>query len=387
MILSIWQSNLSRGCFPFGLAAWVLLVLSFVWVGPTDAKPVAIEIVLDASASMKGPIEGRRKIEIAKDALRDLLNDLPVNTVIGLRAFGHQRCANTKRCIPECATSELLVPLGSGNAPAVEAKLKDIQPLGWTPLSNSLKSALSDFQEYRRSDTMIILVSDGRESCGGDPCGAVRKIRQAGAKAVVHVVGFDVGEEERDQLQCVALAGGGTYYDTTTAKEFRRAIGSIVNDNWVEVLMDTTTLLATFALLAFLVERLTNAMAILFAFSSAWRQHFDVSAAADPDKRIRNDRNRRIALFLVGAAVAIVGALVAQINLLGELGLDAVPQRAGEVVTGLLIASGAEPIRELIQQRARGRDEPPQTTPIQVSGTLVIQQSPSARGENDEKER
>jgi len=336
---------------------------------------------------MKGPIKGRRKIEIAKDALRDLLNDLPVNTVIGLRAFGHQRCANTKRCIPECATSELLVPLGSGNAPAVEAKLKDIQPLGWTPLSNSLKSALSDFQEYRRSDTMIILVSDGRESCGGDPCGAVRKIRQAGAKTVVHVVGFDVGEEERDQLQCVALAGGGTYYDTTTAKEFRRAIGSIVNDNWVEVLMDTTTLLATFALLAFLVERLTNAMAILFAFSSAWRQHFDVSAAADPDKRIRNDRNRRIALFLVGAAVAIVGALVAQINLLGELGLDAVPQRAGEVVTGLLIASGAEPIRELIQQRARGRDEPPQTTPIQVSGTLVIQQSPSARGENDEKER
>jgi len=336
--------------------------------------------ILDGSNSMWGQVEGVAKIKTAQDVLADLVADLPKDTKVGLMVYGH-------RSRESCDDIEILSSIGADGPAELVKKIRSIQPTGKTPIANALFGSLIAFSKFEGQNNHVVLISDGIETCGGDVCMAASVIANANIKPRVHVVGFDVGEEERDQLQCVALAGGGTYYDTTTAKEFRRAIGSIVNDNWVEVLMDTTTLLATFALLAFLVERLTNAMAILFAFSSAWRQHFDVSAAADPDKRIRNDRNRRIALFLVGAAVAIVGALVAQINLLGELGLDAVPQRAGEVVTGLLIASGAEPIRELIQQRARGRDEPPQTTPIQVSGTLVIQQSPSARGENDEKER
>ena len=79
----------------------------------------------------------------------------------------------------------------------------------------------------------------------------------------------------------------------------------------------------------------------------------------------------------MGAFVGIVGGMIANLNLLSQAGLQGIPPLADQIFTGLLIASGGDPIREAIHKRSDRRDEQPPATPIQVTGTLVLQQPDS----------
>jgi hypothetical protein len=145
--------------------------------------------------------------------------------------------------------------------------------------------------------------------------------------------------------------------------------------NWMEVFMDTTMLVAAFALLAFLVERLTNGAAILLGYWPWWRDRIEGSPTADPDTRARIERNRRVSLFGLSALLAVPGAVLMNLNLLPALGFGGVAPIAGQLTTGLLIASGADPIRDLL----RLREKKPEPAPIQIAGTLVLKQPSSDR--------
>ncbi len=155
---------------------------------------------------------------------------------------------------------------------------------------------------------------------------------------------------------------------------------------FLEVLMDTTTLVATFGLLAF-VERLTNGIAIVAGYSGWWRARMEVPATGDPGVRAQVDRNRRVGLFALSAALAVIGAVLIKLNFLAKVGLESVPATAGYIVTGLLIASGADPIREVFKLGDRQREAPAPPSPIQVTGTLVVQQGPPAATGKGEGER
>ena len=133
--------------------------------------------------------------------------------------------------------------------------------------------------------------------------------------------------------------------------------------------------LITFALLAFLVERLTNGLVLLLGYSTWWSTRMEPRALATPDDQGRADRNRRVALFGLSTAVATIGAFALGVNVLRDLGIDAVRGPAALLVTGLLIGAGADPIRELITSRSRpSRDGGERAAPIQVTGTPVLQQ-------------
>ena len=155
---------------------------------------------------------------------------------------------------------------------------------------------------------------------------------------------------------------------------------SAKDKDWMEELMDTTRLLATYALLAFLVERLTNGLSILLSYWPWWRLRFDTSTVVDSARRTEVERNRRVVLFFMGAFIGIVGALIANLNLLSQAGLQGIPPFVDQVFTGLLIASGGDPIREAIHKRSDRHDEPRPVTPIQVTGTLVLHQPDSDPG-------
>ena len=142
--------------------------------------------------------------------------------------------------------------------------------------------------------------------------------------------------------------------------------------------MDTTTVIATFALLAFMVERLTNGVALMLGYSAWWRERMEISGVEEPDVRSRNERNRRVAMFGIGVVLAVPGALFMGIDILAQLQLPGLPEQVGKVVTGLLVASGADPIREFVRSRdLRDRQKAAAPQPVQVAGTLVLQQSPA----------
>ena len=193
-----------------------------------SAKPPAaataasgnIIFILDASGSMWGQVEGTAKISIAKEVLTGLVRDLPDDAVVGLVVYGHRRKG-------DCNDVEELVPLGPLAKEKMIARIQALSPKGKTPISRSVRLTAGRIK-HLEDETTIILVSDGKETCDPDPCGLVKELKGAGIKFVMHVIGFDVTEEEREQLECMAKVGGGQYYTADNAGELLAAAREVV---------------------------------------------------------------------------------------------------------------------------------------------------------------
>ena len=87
---------------------------------------------------------------------------------------------------------------------------------GYTPIAYSLGQAANDFPADAK-ERVIVLVSDGKETCQGDPVVAAKALAAKGI--TVHTVGFIVDTAARGQLQAIAQATGGTYFDAPVGPE------------------------------------------------------------------------------------------------------------------------------------------------------------------------
>ena len=169
-------------------------------------------LVLDASGSMKEPAgNGRNRFQAATGAVRQVLDALPDDLEVGLRVYG-ARIADGPG---SCQDSELVVPVSPLDRDAIRTALADARPLGNTPLAHSLEAAAGDLPED--GQRTILLISDGEESCGGDPCQVARDLSAQGYDVRVDVIGFQVTGRARDELTCIAQAGRGTFYDAPDA--------------------------------------------------------------------------------------------------------------------------------------------------------------------------
>jgi hypothetical protein len=137
---------------------------------------------------------------------------------IGLAAYGHRRKE-------DCDDIEILLPVGDHSRSELEAAIGAVRPTGMTPITAALRLVADGLG----APTQLILVSDGKETCEGDPCELVRSLRRRGIDITVHVVGFDVTEDEEAQLQCIADAGGGTYSHAGSSDELTTALRQVKN--------------------------------------------------------------------------------------------------------------------------------------------------------------
>ena len=184
----------------------------------------AVEIVVDASKSMWGQIDGQSKMEIAKTTLEEVSYWLPEDLDLALRAYGNTSSSDKNNC----ADSSLLVPFGERNREYVRHAIAGLRPTGQTPIAYALNQAAGDFGSLQ-SDRTLVLVSDGIESCGGDPVTAAYALRQQGI--VVHLIGFGLGDaadEDAASLQAVANASGGRYVTAGSAEELKAALAETV---------------------------------------------------------------------------------------------------------------------------------------------------------------
>jgi Ca-activated chloride channel homolog len=182
-----------------------------------------IEIILDASGSMNGEIDGRRKIDIAHEALATLVDKLPESTNVALRAYGHRRGG-------DCGDVELLTPLGMLDRAALTARINSVAPAqkGMTPIGASLQQVAQDLQGAQ-GDALVVLVSDGDETCDGDPAQVATRIHADNPNIRFAVIGFNVGPEEwRARLSGIAQGGGGNYFDASDATQLVNALQQAV---------------------------------------------------------------------------------------------------------------------------------------------------------------
>jgi hypothetical protein len=177
------------------------------------APPQDLLIILDTSSSMADSFENSTKIAVAKQVLEDVVADLPDNMDVGLRIFGG------------CEYSQLLRPIETLDKTALKAQIGSIETGGPTPIAYTLEQAKTDFANVSGTK-LILLVSDGMETCKGDPVAAAKALLAAGYKMRIDVVGFDVAGQPaaREQLQEIAKVTNGTFYSAQSSQELRAAL-------------------------------------------------------------------------------------------------------------------------------------------------------------------
>lgn len=175
----------------------------------------SVLLILDASGSMNARLpSGETRIAVAQRAVKGVAGSIPAQAQLSLRMYGAQSAAHQKNC----EDTHLAVPFGAASAAgaAITTTIDGTKAQGYTPIAYSLGQAANDFPAEAR-ERVIVLVSDGKETCQGDPVLAARALA---AKAImVHTVGFIVDSAARGQLQAIARATGGTYFDAPVGPE------------------------------------------------------------------------------------------------------------------------------------------------------------------------
>lgn len=188
---------------------------------PLQDPSSPIIFIYDASGSMWGQIEGKTKMEIARQVLSQTIDQLETDQRIGFVAYGHRQKG-------DCQDVEYLAELSNTSKETVKGHLKGIRPLGKTPLAYSALQVIEKLKTNRGKAT-IILLTDGIESCGGNLCEVIQQAKAAGVDFRMHIVGFGITGEDIDPLKCAAQAGDGKYYDAADAAELTTALEEVTH--------------------------------------------------------------------------------------------------------------------------------------------------------------
>jgi len=182
-------------------------------------------LVIDSSGSMqKATPNGQTRIDAAKQALMALKDDLRAHRV-GVILFGHTKNPQSKDC---CEDIELALPIGPVSDASFDQTIARLKPKGNTPLAESLMRSMYVMQGREPdADKFIVVVTDGNDTCGGDPALQAAAIRNLGINVVTHVVGFGVSKKEATQLQNIAAAGGGQYRSADDVEGLVKAIAVV----------------------------------------------------------------------------------------------------------------------------------------------------------------
>jgi hypothetical protein len=184
---------------------------------PSVAPEVGVALVLDTSGSMLEGMPGGRRIDVAKSALSRLVADgLPDGVPVSLRVFRQKRRS--------CDT-ELAVPLAPLDRAAMLAAIDGlvVKKTVRTPLAAAIEAVSTDLAGLP-GPHVVVVVSDGQESCGGDPAAAVQALRSQGFDVTLNIIGLDLDRKTRRAIARLAEAGGGTYLDAQDADELASAI-------------------------------------------------------------------------------------------------------------------------------------------------------------------
>ncbi len=180
-----------------------------------------ILFIFDCSQSMYGRWQSDTKINIAQNLLSNMLDSLKnvENLELALRVYGHQKNFPPQ----DCNDTKLEVPFDKNNSKRIAHKLKGLVPRGTTPIAFSLEKSADDFPVCKENcRNIVILITDGLEECGGDPCAVSQSLQKKGIILKPFIIG--IGKNFKESFDCV-----GTYFDATSEMEFNKALNVVIS--------------------------------------------------------------------------------------------------------------------------------------------------------------
>jgi Ca-activated chloride channel family protein len=169
---------------------------------PQELYTTRMLVIFDASRSMLASWGTSTRWTEAKKILAELVDS--VNTIstveTALRVYGHQ----TVQMENDCFDSKLEVPFRTQNAQRFKNTITYLRPQGVTPIAYSLEESIKDFGEVKPNQrNVIVLITDGAESCGSNPCEVFRQLREKGVVMKSYVIGMGIDEDDFSQLECM----------------------------------------------------------------------------------------------------------------------------------------------------------------------------------------
>ena len=185
-----------------------------------------ILFVLDGSGSMNAQWgKDQSRMDVAKMILTRLVDSLRVNPKLelALRVYGHRYSRQSNNC----NDSQLEVPFAINNHNAIINEIKDLIPRGVTPITYSLLQAAKDFPANAGYRNIVILITDGVESCGGDPCQASIELQKKGVFLRPFIIGLGVPGGKA--LDCV-----GKFIDAENAQSFNKILNQSIETTFAK---------------------------------------------------------------------------------------------------------------------------------------------------------
>ncbi|MDX9797243.1 MAG: vWA domain-containing protein [Bacteroidales bacterium] len=184
-----------------------------------ENQKTRILFIVDCSYSMYGKWQSDSKIKITQSILSNVIDSLngKANVDLALRAFGHTQ----NYTLQDCNDTKLEIPFSSNNNDIIKDKLKGLVPKGSSPIAKSFMAAKTDFPECRNCRNIVILITDGIDDCGDDPCSISQTIQNQG---IIKPFIIGIGMGNKDYFKCV-----GIYFEVNNEIEFTKKINDIVN--------------------------------------------------------------------------------------------------------------------------------------------------------------
>jgi len=196
----------------------------------TEGKVTDIAVILDCSGSMNETTsDGKTKIDVARRVVDDMIQKYPEGLRVSLIVYGDTTGAcNDVRVVRPLSTLDVAAKNWLGS------QIHQLQAKGKTPIALALRRAGQELAKFD-SVSSVVLISDGKETCNGDPVGEAAALAQRfNLRYGVTVFGFAVTGEERTALEEIASAGDGKYFNAESAEELVQQTASSQEEIEVE---------------------------------------------------------------------------------------------------------------------------------------------------------
>lgn len=220
--------------------------LKFQAIGSSEMKDsrfqfkenLNVEIILDASGSMAQQVNGKVKMDAAKDAINKFVQQLPKDAKVGIRVYGHKGSNADSDKQLSCSSSEIMYPISNYDSGKFQASLDKIKPTGWTPIGLALNEAKKDLSQFdgATNTNIVYLVSDGVSTCEDNPVEAAKSLFGSNIQPIINVIGFDIDNEGQKQLKEIAEATEGIYTSVSDESELSEELSQLnqLAETWDE---------------------------------------------------------------------------------------------------------------------------------------------------------
>lgn len=197
-----------------------------------------IMLILDVSGSMGLKTEGKIKMDLAKEAIKEYVKKASEKANIGLTVYGHKGSNSEKDKAESCSGAETIAPIGSFNMQTIDGYLDTIKPIGWTPIGLAIKKSVEAFEGKENDNNLIIVISDGEETCNTNPVEEAKKAYTSREKVSVDIIGFAVDAQSQSTLSQITDAGGGKFSAVSNYEDFMSVFNSNTKNLFSQVSED-----------------------------------------------------------------------------------------------------------------------------------------------------